>query len=125
MSHTHTHTHTHKNSNDTVNVASNNHNESDTLMRYCLGLVDLENEVVCVKSNYTDIFTLLLGNYAKRNDLTLLIDWSNEKWINLTKVNEQLGAEKANAVFGFHCFSSCSTIEKFAGKSKDTRTKIF
>ena len=94
-------------------------------MCYCLGLVDLENIVVCVKSNYTDVFTLMLGNYAKLNGLTLLIDWSNEKWINLTKVNEQLGAEKENAIIVFHCFSSCSTGEKFTGKSKDTWTKHF
>ena len=94
-------------------------------MRYCLGLVNLENKVVCVKSNYTDIVTIMLGNYAKLNGLTLLIDWSNEEWINLTKVNEQLGAEKANTLIGFHCFSSCGTVGKFTRKSKDTWTKFF
>ena len=52
--------------------------------------------------------------------LTLLIAWSNEKWVNLTKVYEQLGAEKANTLIGFHCFSDCDTVEKLTGKSKDT-----
>ena len=52
-----------KNSNSTVDVASNNHEESETLMRYCLGLVDLENKVVCVMSTDTDVFTIMLGNY--------------------------------------------------------------
>ena len=109
-----------KNSNGTVDIASNNHQESDTLMRYCLGLVDVENRVVCVKSNDTDVFTIMLGNYEKLNGLTLLIAWPNEKWINLTKVYEQLGAKKANALIGFYCFSGCNTVEKFTRKSKDT-----
>ena len=38
-----------KKSNGTVDVASNNHEESDSLMRYFLGLVNLENKVLCVK----------------------------------------------------------------------------
>ena len=114
-----------KNSNGTSDVASNSHKESDTLMRYCLGLVDLENKIVCVKSSDTDIFTIMLGNYEKLNGLTLLIAWSNEKWINLTKVYEQLGAEKANSLIGFHCFSNCDTVKKFTEKSKGTWTKSF
>ena len=32
-------------------------------------------------SNDTDVFTIMLGNYEKQNGLTLLIAWSNEKWI--------------------------------------------
>ena len=63
-------------------------------MRYCLRLVDLQNKFVCVKSNDTDVFTIILGNYERLNGLTLLIAWSNKKWINLTKVYEQLGAGK-------------------------------
>ena len=39
-------------------------------MSYCLGIVDLENKVVYVKSNDTDVFTIMLGNYEKLNDLT-------------------------------------------------------
>ena len=46
-------------------------------MRYCLGLVDLENKVVCVNSNDTDLFNIMLCNYEKLNGLTLLIAWSN------------------------------------------------
>ena len=72
-----------KNNNGTVDVASNNPEESDTLLCYCLGIVDLENKVVCVKSNDTDIFTIMLGNYKKLNGLTILIVLSNEKWVNL------------------------------------------
>ena len=71
-----------------VNVASSNQEESDTLKRYWLGLVDLENKVVCVKSNDADVFTIMLGNYEKLNDLTLLIARSNEKLMNLTKIYE-------------------------------------
>ena len=74
------------NSNGTIHVVSNNHEESDTIMRYCLGLVNLGNKVVSVKSNDTEIFTIMLGNYKKLNGLTLLIAWSNEKWINLTEI---------------------------------------
>ena len=94
-------------------------------MQYCLGLVDLENKVVCVKSNGNDAFTITLGNYKKLNRLTLLIAWSNEKWTNLANVYEQLGAEKANRLIGFHCFSSCDTVEKFTGKSRHTWAKLF
>ena len=111
-----------KNSNGTVDVA-NNHKESNTLMRYCLWLVYLENKVVCVKLNDTDVFTSCLA--TMKMVLTLLIAWSNEKWVNLTKVYEQLGAEKANTLIGFHCFSDCDTVEKLTGKSKDTWTKLF
>ena len=60
-------------SNGTIDVASNNHKESDTFMRYFLGLVDLENKVVCVKSNDTDVFTIMLDNYEKLNDF--VINW--------------------------------------------------
>ena len=107
-----------QNSNGTIDVASNNHQESDTLMRYCLGLIDVENRVVCVKSNDTDVFTIMLGNYEKLNGLTLLIDCSNEKWIKLIKVNEQLGAGKANALVFFHCFSGCDTVENLLESPK-------
>ena len=62
-----------------VDVASNNHKESDTLMCYCLGLVPLENKIVYVKSCDTDVFTIVLRNYDKLNGLTLLIAWSNIK----------------------------------------------
>ena len=57
-------------------------------MRYCLGVVDLENKVVSVKSNDTNdtVFTIMLGNYEKLNGLTLLNAWSNEKWMDVTKV---------------------------------------
>ena len=78
-----------------------------------------------VKSNDIDVFTIMLSNYENLNDLILLIAWSSEKWINLTKIYEQLGAEKAKALIGFHCFSSCDTVEKITGKSKDTWTKSF
>ena len=50
-------------------------------MHYCQGIVDLENTFVCVMSNDTDVFTIMLGNYEKQNGLTLLIAWSNEKYI--------------------------------------------
>ena len=36
----------------------------------------------------------MLHNYEKLNGLTLLTAWSNEKWINLPEVCEQLGTEK-------------------------------
>ena len=38
--------------------------------------------IVCVKSNDTDAFTIMLVKYEKLNGLTLLIAWSNEKWID-------------------------------------------
>ena len=57
-------------SNGIVDVDSNYYGESDTFMRYCLGLVDLENKVVFFKSNDTEVFTIMLGNYEKLNDLT-------------------------------------------------------
>ena len=107
-----------KNSNGTIHVASNKHEESDTIMRYCSGLVNLGNKVVCVKSNDTEIFTIMLGNYKKLNGLTLLIAWSNEKWINLTKIYEQLGAEKAKTIIGFHCFSGCDTLRSLPESPK-------
>ena len=90
-----------------------------TLMCYCLGLVDLENKVVYAKSNDTAVFTMLLGNYEKLNGLTLLVALSNEKWINLTKLYKQLGAEKAKALISFHCLSGCNNDEKFTSNSKD------
>ena len=65
-----------------VNVASSNQEESDTLKRYWLGLVDLENKVVCAKPNDTDVFTIMLGKYEKLNGSTLIIAWSIENWIN-------------------------------------------
>ena len=62
-----------KKSNGTVDVASSNHEQNDAFMRHCLGLVDLENKVVCVKSNDNNVFTIMLGNYEKLNGLALLI----------------------------------------------------
>ena len=60
----------------------------------------------------------MLGSYEK----TKWFDFSNcltkqKVNINLTKVYEQLGAEKANTLIGFHYFSGCNTVEKFNGKS--------
>ena len=40
---------------------ANNHEESDTLMRHCLSLVDLTGKIVCVKPNDTEIFVIMLG----------------------------------------------------------------
>lgn len=88
-------------------------------------LVNLENKLVYVKSSDTGAFTIILGNYEKQNDLTLLIDWSNQKLINFTKIYKQLGAEKVKTQISFHCFSSSDTAEQFTGKSKETRTKSF
>ena len=85
----------------------------------------MENKGVCTKSNDTDVSTIMLGNHEKLNGLILLIAWSNEKWINLTKVYELLETEKAKALIGFHCFSGCDTVERFTGKSKRTWTKLF
>ena len=94
-------------------------------MSYYVGLVDLENKDVCMKSNGTDVFTIMLGNYEKLNDLALLIAWSNEKQINLTKIYQHLGAEKPNVLIGIRCFSGCDTVDKFTKKPKDTWTKSF
>ena len=56
----------------------------------------------------------------KTECLTLLLTaWSNEKWIHLTKVHEQLGAQKVKALIGFQRFSGCGTVEEFTEKSKD------
>ena len=85
----------------------------------------MENKGVCAKSNDIDVSTIMLGNYEKLNGLILLIAWSNEKWINLTKVYELLETEKAKALIGFHCFSGCDTVERFTRKSKGTWTKPF
>ena len=69
------------------------------------------------------MFLLLCLATEKLNGLTLLIAWSNEKRIDLTKVYVQLGAEKGKALIGFHCFSGCNTVEKFTKKCKDTWKK--
>ena len=78
----------------------------------------MENKFLCVKTNDTDVFTNMLDNYGKLNSLTLSIPCSNEKWINLTKVYEQLGAEKIKTLIGFHCFMDCDTVGKFTESSK-------
>ena len=98
----------------------NSHEESDTLMRCYLVLVDLENKVICVKSNYTDAFTAMFGNFEELNGLTLPIACSNEKWVNLPNAYAQLGTEEAKALIDFHCFSGCNSVEEFTGKTKGT-----
>ena len=45
--------------------------------------------------------------------------------MDLTKVYVQLGAEKAKALIGFHCFSGCDTVEKSTKKFKDTWINSF
>ena len=67
-------------------AASNNQDTSNKFLRHFLGTVYLENDVVCVKSNNTYVLNIILANYEKLNCLTLLIAWSNEKWITLNKV---------------------------------------
>ena len=88
-------------------------------MRYFLALVDLEYKVVCVISDDTNVFTIMLDNCKKLNGLTLLFVWSKEKQINVNKVYVQLGAEKAKALIGFYCFSGCDTAPE------DTEAKSF
>ena len=80
---------------------------------------------LCVKSSGTDVFTIMLRNYEKKkNGLTLLIAWYNEKWTHFTKAYEQLGAEKAKELIDFtvgglrHC-------RGFKRKSRDTWSKSF
>lgn len=90
-----------------------------------LRLVDLENKVVSDNSNETDVLTIVLGNYEKLNGLISLIARSNEKWINLDELCEQLGAEQVMTLIVFHDFSGCDIVEKFTGKSKDTLTNRF
>ena len=113
-----------KKSNSTVDSTSNNHGVSDTLIRYCLGNVDLEYKVLPYQM-ITGVFTIMLGNYEKLNGFNLLIASSNEKQISLTKVYVQLAAEKSKALISFYSFSSCDAVEKFTRKSKNTRTKSF
>ena len=98
----------------------NSHEESDILMRYYLVLDDLENKVICVKSNYTDAFTATFGNYEELNGLTLPTACSNEKQLNFPKAYAQLGTEEAKALIDFHCFSGCNSVEEFTGKTKGT-----
>ena len=107
-----------KNSNSTIDVVSNNHQESHTHMCYCLGLDDLENEVVCFISNDTNVFNVMLGNYERLNSLTLLISWSNEKWIHLTKVYEQLGTKKAKALFAFTASATATLLRRLPESPK-------
>ena len=61
------------------------------LMNYILysylKLVNLGKKVACVQLNNIDVFTLKLDNFNKLNSLTLLIAWSNEKWVKLTKAD--------------------------------------
>ena len=66
---------------------------------------------LCLKSSGTDVFTIMLRNYEKKNGLTILIAWYNEKWINFTKAYEQLGAEKAKELIDFHCWGA-ATLSK-------------
>ena len=107
-----------KNSNSTTDVVSNNHQESHTHMCYCLGLDDLENEVVCFISNDTNVFNVMLGNYERLNSLTLLISWSNEKWIHLTKVYEQLGTKKPKALFAFTASATATLLRSLPESPK-------
>ena len=107
-----------KNSNSTIDVVSNNHQESHTHMCYCLGLDDLENEVVCFISNDTNVFNVMLGNYERLNSLTLLISWSNKKWIHLTKVYEQLGTKKPKALFAFTASATATLLRRLPESPK-------
>jgi hypothetical protein len=103
----------------------NNHEESDTLMRRCLALVDITDKVVCVKSNDTDVFVIMLGLQHRLNCQQMLIEWTSEKWIDVTRVHQEIGKAKAEAIIGFHCFTGCDTVEKFSGKTKSKWTQAF
>ena len=94
-------------------------------MRHCLYLVDLTGKIVCVKSNDTDVFVIMLCLMHRLNCQQLLIEWFGEKWIDVTRVYREIGRTKAEALIGFHCFSGCDTVAKFSGKSKAKWTAVF
>ena len=99
----------------------NNHKESDTLMRHCFSIIDIIGKIVRVKSNDTDVFVIV----HQLNCQQLLMEWSGEKWIDVTRVYQEIGRTKAEPLIGFHCFSGCATVEKFSGKSKAKQTTAF
>ena len=103
----------------------NNHEESDSLMIHCLTLVEVTGKIVSIYSNDTDVFVTFLGNYHKFSMKRLLMHWSTNTWLDITKVYENIGELKAKALNGFHCLKGCDTVENFTGRSKGTWTRAF
>ena len=87
-------------------------------MGYCLGLVDLEHKVVCVKSSDTGVFIIMLGNYEKLNGLALPTNCFVKRKVYKYNKSKQLGTEKVNSLIGFCYFSGCTLLRRLPESPK-------
>ena len=106
-------------------ISYNNHEESDTLMRYCLTLVNTKEQLILVRSNDTDVFTIMIGLHHRLDCKTLYIEWTSDKWINATEIWRMKGDARSQALISMHIFSGCDTVEKFSSKAKVTWVNCF
>ena len=105
--------------------------EGDSLIIYILAFAlsnmqfDVRNTRVLVCSNDTDVFCLLLSHLKHLPCNKMLMKWSQEQYIDISVIFEDLGKLSCSALLGFHAFTGCDTVEKFTGISKEKWTKLF
>ena len=115
----------------TSEESPNNHEEADSLIIYTLSLAlsnlqfrTLDTKVL-VCSNDTDVFCLLVSHLENLTCKYLLMQWSQEEYIDISIISKSLGTSRCSALIGFHAFTGCDTVEKFTGISKERWTKLF
>ena len=102
-----------------TNEEKNDHEEADTLIILCHGLVDdfIKHKIVNVYCADTDVFLLLLSHSDKINCQCLYMHLVKGK-VDIKLVCKMLGNETSKALLPFHGLTGSDTTGKFERKSK-------
>ena len=108
---------------------NHDHEEADTLLiLHALDVAKDDPFKECiVLSPDTDVFLLLVHYYQSLPHLTCFRTGKGEKQrnIDIQSCYEAIGANRAQAILGFHVLTGCDQIGRFFGKSKLSWWKSF
>ena len=100
-------------------VSMNNHEGADTLMIYhavCASRMYPNAEEICIFSPDTDVLIIAISKYPKLA-ANIYLNMKSGK-VPVEPIYEALGPYKSAALIGFHAFTGCDNVGKFAGKGK-------
>ena len=108
-----------------VAALDSNHEEADSRMVWHLSYIIRQHPEapnVSIRATDTDIFILLL-HHAPNMDARLWVDTGRDsdntrKYINMSKMSQDLGNVTCKALPGYHAFTGCDYTASFFGKGK-------
>ena len=88
-------------------------------MVHCVTHFALPVGTALIHSNDTDVFVLFVSLLQDLPCQKIIMKWSNDMFIDLTKINVELH-RRSSELIGLHSFTGNDVVEKFSGKSKRT-----